>query len=82
MSNESEETNRALVAAEVHRLRSDFDALERKFDDYVLKIVFESHKEQLESRLRPIERLLYGVVGLILMGVVTALLATVVVPGA
>ena len=58
----------------------DFEAkLEKKFDEYVLRLVFESYKEHLDSRLKPIERLVYGMVGLILISVMTAIIATVVV---
>ena len=54
-------------------------ALEKRFDEYVLKIVFENLKERIDDRIKPLERLVYGMVGLVLLSVLTAVIATVVV---
>ena len=53
--------------------------LERRFDEYVLKIVFDNLKERIDDRIKPLERLVYGMVGLVLLSVLTAVIATVVV---
>jgi hypothetical protein len=83
MTEQSEETKLALLRDSLSRIEKDaedFEAkLEKKFDEYVLRLVFDSYKEHLDSRLKPIERLVYGMVGLILISVMTAIIATVVV---
>lgn len=80
---DSEETKLALLRESLNRMEKDaedFEAkLEKKFDEYVLKLVFDSYKEHLDSRLRPLERLVYGMVGLVLISVISAILAMVVV---
>ena len=53
--------------------------LEKRFDEYVLKIVFDNLKERIDDRIKPLERLVYGMVGLVLLSVLTAVIATVVV---
>jgi hypothetical protein len=73
----------ALLKEAVDRLEREADEfekkLEKKFDEYILKLVFEGYKERLDDRIKPLERLVYGIVGLILISVMTALIATVVV---
>lgn len=66
--------------ARMEKDAAEFEArLEKKFDEYVLKIAFEAQRDRFDDRIKPIERLVYGMVGLILIAVVTALIATVVV---
>ena len=60
-------------------LQSFEKELERRFDEYVLKIVFDNLKERIDDRIKPLERLVYGMVGLVLLSVLTAVIATVVV---
>lgn len=83
MTEESDETKLALMRESMGRIEKDaydFEAkLEKKFDEYLLKLVFESYKEHLDARIKPIERLVYGMVGLILISVITAIVATVIV---
>ena len=83
MTEHENEVNLALMKETVARLEKeaqDFeDKLEKKFDEYLLKLVFDGYKDRLDDRLKPLERLVYGIVGLILISVMTALIATVVV---
>lgn len=82
MSDQSDETKIALIRdtlARIERENEEFEAkLERRFDEYVLKVVFENLKDRLDDRIKPIERLVYGMVGLVLISVLTAVVATVV----
>lgn len=85
---DSEETRIAVLRETIARLEKDLESFEKdieafnhKLNDYVLKLIFEAHKEQLDGRIKPLERLLYGLVGLVLMAVVTAVIATVVNSG-
>lgn len=72
-----------------HRLEAYEQRLERKFEDYLLKIVFNSHQDRYETalktqeklinnRINPLEKIVYGMIGLILVTVLAAVLATVV----
>jgi hypothetical protein len=83
MNQENDEVRLALLKDSIQRMEKDaveFEArLEKKFDEYVLKIAFEAQKDRIDDRIKPLERLVYGMVGLILIAVVTALIATVVV---
>lgn len=83
MSEADDQIRLALLKESIQRMEKDateFEAhLEKKFDEYVLKIAFEAQKDRLDDRIKPLERLVYGMVGLILIAVVTALIATVVV---
>jgi len=47
-------------------------------DEYVLLVMFNGHKEYIDQRIKPLERLVYGLVGLVLTGFVTAAVALVV----
>jgi hypothetical protein len=82
MNESSDETKLALIRESLSRMEKDAEdfeqKLEKKFDEYVLKLVFESFKEHIDTRIRPLERIVYGMVGLILIAVITALIATVV----
>jgi hypothetical protein len=83
MADSADEVRLALLKESIQRMEKDaaeFEAhLEKKFDEYVLKIAFEAQKDRLDDRIKPLERLVYGMVGLILIAVVTAVIATVVV---
>lgn len=82
MAETEDEVRLALLKESIDRMEKDaaeFESkLETKFNEYVLKIVFESQKERIDDRIKPLERLIYGMVALILIAVVTALIATVV----
>ena len=73
----------AMIKESIQRLEKDAsdyeDRLEKKFNEYVLKIAFEAQRDRMDDRIKPLERLVYGMVGLILIAVITALVATVVV---
>jgi hypothetical protein len=83
MAEPDDEVRLALLKDSIQRIEKDaaeFEGrLEKKFNEYVLKIAFEAQKDRLDDRIKPLERLVYGMVGLILIAVVTALIATVVV---
>lgn len=79
---DSDETKLALLRETLARIEKESEEfeekLERRFDEYVLKVVFENLKDRLDDRIKPLERLVYGMVGLILISVLTAIVATVV----
>lgn len=52
--------------------------LERKFNDYVLALVFNNYKEYVDQRIKPLEKIVYGLVGLVLITVMGALLGLVI----
>lgn len=68
----------ALLQASVDQLRMDMEETERRFEKYVEQAVFVAFRDLTDLRLRPLERLMTGLVGLVLATVVTALLALVV----
>lgn len=82
MSNLSDETKMEMMREAVLRIEKEADEfedrLEKKFDDYLLRIIFEAYKERLDDRIKPLERLVYGMVGLVLLTVLGAIIATVV----
>lgn len=58
----------------------DFEEkLERKFNDYVLTLVFNNYKEYVDQRMKPIEKIVYGLVALVLVAVIGALLGLVII---
>lgn len=73
-----DEIQNAITRENLLRLEKNLDEFEKKLDNYVLNIVFEAFKSHLDIRIKPLERLLYGLVGLVLVSVVTAIVATVV----
>ena len=83
MSNLSDETKMEMMREALIRIEKEADEfearLEKKFDDYLLQIIFDSYKERLDDRIKPLERLVYGMVGLILLTVLGAVIATVVI---
>lgn len=83
MTELSDETKMEIMKEAVARIEKEADEfeakLEKKFDEYLLKVIFESHKERLDDRIKPLERLVYGMVGLILLTVLAAIVATVIV---
>ena len=83
MAEPEDQIRLALIKESIERLEkdaSDYEArLEKKFNEYVLKIAFEAQRDRMDDRIKPLERLVYGMVGLILIAVITALVATVVV---
>lgn len=83
MTEHDDDLRLAMIKESIQRLEKDAsdyeDRLEKKFNEYVLKIAFEAQRDRMDDRIKPLERLVYGMVGLILIAVVTALIATVVV---
>ena len=84
MAAETPEAFRLEVIREaVRRVESDAkefeEKLERKFDDYVLTLVFNNYKDYVDQRIKPLEKLVYGVVALILVAVVGGLLGLVII---
>lgn len=68
----------ALLQAAVDELRRDMEETEKRFEKYVEQAVFVAFRDLTDLRLRPLERLTTGLVGLILATVLTAVLALVV----
>ena len=78
-----EEFRLEIIREAVRRVESDAkefeEKLERKFDDYVLTLVFNNYKDYVDQRIKPLEKLVYGVVALILVAVVGGLLGLVII---
>ena len=68
----------ALLQAAVDELRRDMEETEKRFEKYVEQAVFVAFRDLTDLRLRPLERLMTGLVGLVLATVLTAVLALVV----
>lgn len=92
MSAEDDAVQRALLAAAVEQIKSDnmrrenefrseIAAMEQRFERYVEKALFDAHKDTLEQRIKPLELIVKGMVGLVLMGVGTAILNLIVNSG-
>lgn len=65
-------------SALLKRVIDDVHDLNRTLkDEYVLLVVFDGHKQYMDQRMKPLERLVYGLVGLVLAGFVSALVALV-----
>ena len=56
----------------------DMEETEKRFEKYVENAVFIAFREHTDLRLRPLEKLTTGLVGLVLATVLTAVLALVV----
>lgn len=68
----SDTTQQALL----HRVMEDVRDLNATLkDDYVLLVVFNGYQDYVDQRMKPLERLVYGLVGLVLTGFITALVA-------
>lgn len=63
----------------IDRIEEDLKGLEARLSEYVLLVIFESYKEYVDQRMKPLERLVYGLVGLVLIAFVTALIGLVIV---
>lgn len=78
-----EEFRLEVIREAVRRVERDAkefeEKLERKFDDYVLTLVFNNYKDYVDQRIKPLEKLVYGVVALILVTVVGGLLGLVII---
>ena len=59
------------------RIEKEVEELEDNFEAYVQQSVFEAFKAELDRRIRPMERLLYGTVGVILLTFLSTLVALV-----
>lgn len=64
----------------VNRIESDLRGLEDRLKEYLRKDLFEAHQATLDQRLRPLERIVYGLVALVLLAVGSGIVALVVVP--
>jgi hypothetical protein len=73
-----ERVQRALLQAAVDEIRKDIEETEKRFEKYVENAVFQAFREHTDLRLKPIERLTTGLIGLVLATVVTAVLALVI----
>ena len=77
-----EEFRLEMIKEAVIRIESeakDFETkLERKFDDYVLNLVFNNYKEYVDQRMKPLEKIVYGLVTLVLVAVMSGLLGLVI----
>lgn len=63
----------------VRRLERDIEQLETRLGEYLLKAIFEESRKALDQRLRPLERIVYGLVGLVMITFATAVLSLVIV---
>lgn len=63
----------------IERIERDLEGLEERLSQYVLLVIFEAYKEYVDQRMKPLERLVYGLVGLVLIAFVTALIGLVIV---
>lgn len=72
-----------ILGEAVRRVEADakeFEAkLEQKFDNYVLTLVFNNYKDYLDQRIKPLEKIVYGLVAIVLVGVISALLGLVII---
>lgn len=73
-----ERIQRALLQAAVDEIRRDMAETEKRFEKYVETAVFTAFRDHTDLRLRPLERLTTGLIGLVLTTVVAALLALVI----
>lgn len=73
-----ERIQRALLQAAVDEIRKDMAETEKRFEKYVEEAVFIAFRDHTDLRLRPLEKLTTGLVGLVLATVLTAVLALVV----
>jgi hypothetical protein len=92
MTPEDDAVQRALLAAAVEqvkldnrRMESEFRAnvaaMEDRFEKYVEKALFDAHQSTMEQRIKPLELIVKGMVGLVLMGVGTAILSLIIQSG-
>lgn len=77
-----EEFRMEMLREAVTRVENDakeFEAkLERRFDDYVLALVFNNYKEYVDQRMKPLEKIVYGLVALVLVAVMSGLLGLII----
>ena len=78
LDNDDSKISAALVIVAVERIQADIKEMEQRLNDYVLQLVFDSHRQYVDQRLKPLEKLVYGLVGLVLVGVVTAVMTLVI----
>ena len=65
----------AVQRAALERVIEDLKALNALvIDKYVLTIVFEGHKNYIDQRLKPLERIVYGLVGIMLSMIIAAMM--------
>ena len=78
-----EEFRMEILGEAVRRVENDAkefeEKLERKFDNYVLTLVFNNYKDYLDQRIKPLEKIVYGLVALVLVAVMGGLLGLVII---
>ena len=61
--------------AEIARIKADLEKLGATVkDDYLLVVVFEGHREYIDQRIKPLERLIYGLIGIVLSMVIASIM--------
>lgn len=71
----TDESDLKLQKVLLERLQEDLKALnELVTEKYVLLLIFEGHKQYIDQRLKPLERLTYGLVSIVLATVVTSIM--------
>lgn len=82
MTEEPEDFRLHMIQETLKRVESDAkefeEKLERRFNDYVLVLVFNHYKDYVDQRMQPIEKIVYGLVTVVLLAVIGALLGLVV----
>lgn len=73
-----ERIQRALLQAAIEEIRKDIAETEKRFEKYVENAVFVAFRDHTDLRLRPLERLTTGMIGLVLATVLTAVLALII----
>lgn len=76
---DSAETKIALVVQAITQIERDIAGLDDRQKAFVLGMVFDAHVQAVDARFKPLEKLVYGVVALIVIAVISALVAVVVV---
>jgi len=73
-----ERIQRALLQAAIEEIRKDIAETEKRFEKYVENAVFIAFRDHTDLRLRPLEKLTTGMIGLVLATVLTAVLALII----
>lgn len=78
MPEDHNEVTHAVLAERIRAVRDDIGDMEDRFKDHLQIIVFEEFKKALDQRIVPLERVVYGLVGIVLLAVMGAVIALVV----
>ena len=65
----------------VARIEEDLRQVEERFKEYVRTELYEAHREAIDQRIKPLERLVYGLVGLVMTMVACGVIGLVLVGG-